>query len=721
MAEINVADVVATFSVDHSKFDRGISAAESRLGSFAGSAQSTAARVSGSLSRVGDAVKGIAVVAGGGLAVLGGFGVKAAADAQQTRIAFEGVLGSATKANAFIGQLRAFAAKTPFEFPELAKASQQLLGVGFAAEQVIPTMTKIGNVASALGVGADGVNRVVIALGQIRGKGRTSAEELQQISEAIPGFSAIDAIAKQLGITTAEAFKKLETGAIDADTGITAILAGMERFPGAAGAMDRQSRTLNGVISTLKDTFRNALIDGIEPLLPALSSGLTAAMPKVQAAVSGIANFTSNAVKQLGYLVDLFRSGDADAQGFAEILDNVFGNTGRLVPAFRLLYRAGADVVAGFKAVAGFVKENMTPVLVGLGVVAGALVAAQVVTLGAAVLALVNPFTVAVAALAALAAGVVYAYEHFEGFRNAVDATGRFLTGTALPAVQAFASGVAQVIGSVVGYVQQVWPQISEAIGHVMASVSAVTSAVLGAVQAVWHAVGDDVLNYVGAVFKAIGGVVDGAMQVVRGVVQTVLALINGDWGKAWDGLKGIVSGVFTAIRALVVGQLETLRALLGGIVSIVSGLADGVFRAAVDIGKKIVDGIVKGIKAAPGALIKAIESLIPGGGVIGGAIEKVGGAFGDAAGAVSKVIPHFDTGGIVPGPIGVPRLAVVHAGETVIPTHRSSFGLIPSGPVDQSTHIAVHVANTRSDAQEIAEAIAMKQRVARLINSNTF
>lgn len=37
--------------------------------------------------------------------------------------------------------------------------------------------------------------------------------------------------------------------------------------------------------------------------------------------------------------------------------------------------------------------------------------------------------------------------------------------------------------------------------------------------------------------------------------------------------------------------------------------------------------------------------------------------------------IPSFQFGGIVPGPIGTPRLAVVHGGETVLPTHRSSGG----------------------------------------------
>lgn len=39
-----------------------------------------------------------------------------------------------------------------------------------------------------------------------------------------------------------------------------------------------------------------------------------------------------------------------------------------------------------------------------------------------------------------------------------------------------------------------------------------------------------------------------------------------------------------------------------------------------------------------------------------------------------------FDTGGIVPGRIGEPQLALVHGGETILPTHKQDFDLTGSG-----------------------------------------
>lgn len=39
--------------------------------------------------------------------------------------------------------------------------------------------------------------------------------------------------------------------------------------------------------------------------------------------------------------------------------------------------------------------------------------------------------------------------------------------------------------------------------------------------------------------------------------------------------------------------------------------------------------------------------------------------------GSLAKGIFGFDTGGVVPGPIGAPQLAMVHGGETILPTHK--------------------------------------------------
>ena len=75
-----------------------------------------------------------------------------------------------------------------------------------------------------------------------------------QLAEALPGFNANAALASGLGMSVADTLTLITAGGVDATTGINALIQGMAKFPGAAGAMAAQSQTLTGVFSTFKDT-----------------------------------------------------------------------------------------------------------------------------------------------------------------------------------------------------------------------------------------------------------------------------------------------------------------------------------------------------------------------------------------------------------------------------------------------------------------------------------
>ena len=196
------------------------------------------------------AIAGSAAVYAGVLSPL-----KAAGQFEQTQIGFETMLGSAEKANQFISDLQDFAAKTPFEFLQLTDASKRLLAFGFSAEQILPMMTAVGNAAAGLGLGAEGIDRITLALGQMRAKSKVSAEEMLQLTEA--GVPAWDILAKKMGITTQQVMKLSEKGLIPAQQAIDAFIEGMnERFP---DMMERQSKSLLGLWSNMKDVFSNKI------------------------------------------------------------------------------------------------------------------------------------------------------------------------------------------------------------------------------------------------------------------------------------------------------------------------------------------------------------------------------------------------------------------------------------------------------------------------------
>lgn len=195
--------------------------------------------------------KSLAVLGGigAGLAALGVASVKAGASLQSTKTTFTNMLGSAEKAQDFLAKMQDFAAKTPFEFSQVSQAAQKFIAFGFSAEQVIPTLTAVGDAAAGVGLGAEGINRITLALGQMAAKSKVQAGEMMQLTET--GIPAWKMLADQIGVSVPEAMSMVSKGAIDAATGITALVGGMEQSFG--GMMDQQSQTISGTWSTLMD------------------------------------------------------------------------------------------------------------------------------------------------------------------------------------------------------------------------------------------------------------------------------------------------------------------------------------------------------------------------------------------------------------------------------------------------------------------------------------
>jgi tape measure domain-containing protein len=191
------------------------------------------------------------LAAGGAMLAVSAGTVKLAGDFEQTEMAFTSMLGSAKAAGAFLKDLQEFANKTPFEFKQLTDSSRKLMAFGFQAQKIVPMLTDIGDAVAAMGGGADMIDRVTLALGQMSAKGKTSAGEMLQLTEA--GIPAWRYLSQEIGVSTKEVMKLSEKGLIPADKAIQAILAGMRGDFG--GMMAKQAETLNGELSTLQDTI----------------------------------------------------------------------------------------------------------------------------------------------------------------------------------------------------------------------------------------------------------------------------------------------------------------------------------------------------------------------------------------------------------------------------------------------------------------------------------
>lgn len=172
------------------------------------------------------------------------------AEMEQYTTSLEVMLGSASKASAMIENMREFAAKTPLTLENVISGGSLLMSYGVDESNLIDTMTKLGDLASG---NAEKTDRITLAYGQMLAKGKVTGEELMQMTEA--GVPLQTALAESIGVT-GEEFSKMvskgEVGIDDLNKAITGLTTGNGKF---AGMMEKQSQTMQGMLSTLKDNL----------------------------------------------------------------------------------------------------------------------------------------------------------------------------------------------------------------------------------------------------------------------------------------------------------------------------------------------------------------------------------------------------------------------------------------------------------------------------------
>ncbi len=172
------------------------------------------------------------------------------AEMEQYTTSLEVMLGSASKASAMIEKMRDFAAKTPLTLENVISGGSLLMSYGVDESNLIDTMTKLGDLASG---NAEKMDRITLAYGQMLAKGKVTGEELMQMTEA--GVPLQTALAESIGVTGEEFSKMVSAGKVgidDLNKAITELTTGNGKF---AGMMEKQSQTMQGMLSTLQDNL----------------------------------------------------------------------------------------------------------------------------------------------------------------------------------------------------------------------------------------------------------------------------------------------------------------------------------------------------------------------------------------------------------------------------------------------------------------------------------
>lgn len=214
-------------------------------------------------------------------------GIEYNAQIEKYTTGFTNMLGSAEAAQQVMSQIQEDAAKTPFDVASLTQANQYLISAGENASYARNTIMALGDAVSATGGGNDELNRMAQNLQQIANTGKATAADIKQFAYA--GIDVYGILADYTGKSTAEVQKMT----ISYDTLSQALIAASEEGGRYYNAMDTQSQTMNGRVSTLKDN--------VSQLAGLMTQDLSGAVGKVIEKLNDMTVAAQDAYKKDGW------------------------------------------------------------------------------------------------------------------------------------------------------------------------------------------------------------------------------------------------------------------------------------------------------------------------------------------------------------------------------------------------------------------------------------
>jgi len=273
-------------------------------------------------------------------------------------------------------------------------------------------------------------------------------------------------------------------------------------------------------------------------------------------------------------------------------------------------------MIAGFSKFFGFLSENKTAMLVFAGVV-GVLLVSAFVALGISIIQGTWEIILIVGAIAGLAAGFMYLWNHVEGFRNFWKAVWADISGwvttawttikqifdeikfgwAVLRASFTMGADVTSGGGGIIGLMSRIGVAVRQVVDWVKAhwpEIKAIASQV-------WH----DVYAVVSTVISDFIKVIDAIVTWIRDHWSQISAIAKG----VWDVVSAIVVGTVKVIYDVVTSVVGWIRDHWSEIKSVTKVIWDFVSTIVKDAIAVIVD-IVKGIIAAVDWVIRTWQSI---------------------------------------------------------------------------------------------------------------
>ena len=409
-------------------------------------------------------------------------------------------------------------------------------------------------------------------------------------------------------------------------------------------SVDGLKESFAGLGSIAFDSFiwfyENVLIPlatwSIEDALPTFIDTLTASIefltPVVQAFInSGEWIFDTLISKILEY------SGETFIDVLAKFNDNLRSLT-ETIETNKEEFQELIDIIT---IVTGVVLGIVGTIAAYKAIVAGAAVVTAKIS--AVIAAISNPVGLAVVAIAALTAAIIYLYNTNEEFRNNLlaiwDAITEFVSKSLtsiqkylldvwensikkhiIPALTTLAKHAESIFSTLSNYVISfvnnvivpvllpIWnaileavakalPEILETFAYVFEEIATlifyvwqealkplvdfVANTMLPAIKPVMEEVG----RIFADIFTSIGGVIGNLFEILRGLIKFIVGAFTDDWSKAWEGVSEIFGGVFK-------GLVNLARTPINAIIRIINNFLDSLSKIKIEIPSVEIPGL---------------------------------------------------------------------------------------------------------------------------------
>lgn len=614
---------------------------------------------------------GVAGAGAAGLVAVGRLAIGAAAFKENAMAAFTTLVGSKKEAASIFSEALRFAAVTPFDTRQVVEGYQRLLAAGFKRNQIPVVLSAVGDLSSMKGFTQEAVDRITLAVTQIKAKGRVQGDELIQLAEAgLPLTKFYDVLAKKLNTTVNGVRKLQEAGKINSDLGIWAVLETVRTTLSGGqlgGLMAKTAQNLTGLWSTLKsrpfEIFSEMDKSGgflkLKGLIGNLADALDTMTPRGQRFAAALRNaFDTIFSTVFGPLEEATRGGNIDVW-----IDRLTVGAQKFAQAWRTYFPQVIAFVRGlgqgFAAVGGPIMRFFSGIVKANG--GGAEGAAKLGEMVGKLLALAAAFSFLLVPINLL----------FKLFGVLSNVWG--LLRSIGPAVKATV-GFIRSLGVIVTWVRttlvglQMWLTLAAAGGGALGTVA----------------------GWLGTALAALTGPVGWAIAAVVALVAAAVwaynrfdwfrAAIDGIWQLLKDGVKGLVDfwvgtfqffiGWLTGNKEMQAAGADLLRGLWQGMVGLAGWLKDNIvglgqniaewFKGVLGIhspstvfaefGVNIVQGLMNGLEQHAPWLASTIKGI---GATLQGAWDKyapmlgLGGGQAGRGGPAAGGVPSSPTGGL--------------------------------------------------------------------------